>query len=97
MSQPAGMRTVVETLSEAEREAQITRGEADAERNAILAEAFGANQEFFTFYRSMQAYETALQGSNSSMVMTPDSQFFDYLRSDRPTRTEEPAAPAVQN
>ncbi|MDD9706902.1 protease modulator HflC [Seohaeicola sp. SP36] len=90
-------RTVVETLSEAEREAQITRGEADAERNAILAEAFGANQEFFTFYRSMQAYETALQGSNSSMVMTPDSQFFDYLRSDRPTRTEEPAAPAVKN
>ena len=79
-------RTVVETLSESEREAQITRGEADAERNAILAEAFGANAEFFTFYRSMQAYETALQGSNSSMVMTPDSQFFDYLRSDRPNR-----------
>jgi modulator of FtsH protease HflC len=79
-------RTVVETLSEAEREAQITRGEADAERNAILAEAFGANPEFFSFYRSMQAYETALQGGNSSMVMTPDSQFFDYLRSDRPTR-----------
>ena len=77
-------RTVVETLSESEREAQITRGEADAERNAILAEAFGANQEFFTFYRSMQAYEAALQGGNSSMVMTPDSQFFDYLRSDRP-------------
>ena len=77
-------RTVVETLSESEREAQITRGEADAERNAILAEAFGANQEFFTFSHSMQAYEAALQGGNSSMVMTPDSQFFDYLRSDRP-------------
>ena len=81
-------RTVVETLSDAEREAQITRGEADAERNAILAEAFGANPEFFSFYRSMQAYESALQGNNSSMVMTPDSQFFDYLRSDRPTRTQ---------
>ncbi len=81
-------RTVVETLSESEREAQITRGEADAERNAILAEAFGANPEFFTFYRSMQAYENALQGSNSSMVLTPDSQFFDYLRSDRPTRDQ---------
>ena len=81
-------RTVVETLSEAEREAQITRGEADAERNAILAEAFGANPEFFSFYRSMQAYENALQGNNSSMVMTPDSQFFDYLRSDRPTRDQ---------
>ena len=75
-------RTVVETLSEAEREAQITRGEADAERNAILAEAFGANPEFFSFYRSLQAYENALRGNNSSMVMTPDSQFFDYLRSD---------------
>ncbi|MFD1194081.1 protease modulator HflC [Seohaeicola saemankumensis] len=81
-------RTVVETLSDSEREAQITRGEADAERNAILAEAFGANPEFFTFYRSMQAYENALQGSNSSMVLTPDSQFFDYLRSDRPTRDQ---------
>jgi membrane protease subunit HflC len=81
-------RTVVETLSESEREAQITRGEADAERNAILAEAFGANPEFFSFYRSMQAYENALQGNNSSMVMTPDSQFFDYLRSDRPTRDQ---------
>ena len=81
-------RTVVETLSDAEREAQITRGEADAERNAILAEAFGANPEFFSFYRSMQAYENALQGNNSSMVMTPDSQFFDYLRSDRPTRDQ---------
>jgi len=81
-------RTVVETLSEAEREAQVTRGEADAERNAILAEAFGANPEFFSFYRSMQAYENALQGNNSSMVMTPDSQFFDYLRSDRPTRDQ---------
>ena len=81
-------RTVVEALSESEREAQITRGEADAERNAILAEAFGANPEFFSFYRSMQAYENALQGNNSSMVMTPDSQFFDYLRSDRPTRDQ---------
>lgn len=76
-------RTVVETLSEAEREAQVIRGEADAERNAIFAEAFGADPEFFAFYRSLQAYEKALQGSNSSMVMTPDSEFFDYLKSDR--------------
>ncbi len=76
-------RTVVETLSEAEREAQVIRGEADAERNGIFAEAFGADPEFFAFYRSLQAYEKALQGSNSSMVMTPDSEFFDYLKSDR--------------
>ncbi len=74
-------RTVVETLSEAEREAQITRGEADALRNNIYAEAFGADPEFFDFYRSMQAYERSLQGNNSTMVMTPDSDFFDYLYS----------------
>ncbi|MDX1780527.1 MAG: protease modulator HflC [Thalassovita sp.] len=76
-------RTVVETLSEAEREAQVSRGEADAERNRIFAEAFGADPEFFAFYRSLQAYEKALKGGNSSMVMTPDSEFFDYLKSDR--------------
>jgi len=79
-------RTVTETLSEAEREAQVIRGEADAERNAIFAEAFGADEEFFAFYRSLEAYEKALQGSNSSMVMTPDSEFFDYLRSATPDR-----------
>jgi len=79
-------RTVTETLSDAEREAQVIRGEADAERNAIFAEAFGADEEFFAFYRSLEAYEKALQGSHSSMVMTPDSEFFDYLRSATPDR-----------
>ncbi|MEC9197740.1 MAG: protease modulator HflC [Pseudomonadota bacterium] len=81
-------RTVVETLSEAEREAQTVRGEADAERNRVYAEAFGADPEFFAFYRSLQAYETALRGDNSAMVLTPDSQFFDYLRSEKPAGTE---------
>ena len=75
-------RTVVETLSISEKESQITRGEADAERNAIFAEAFGADPEFFAFYRSLQAYENALKGSNSTMVMTPDSEFFTYLKSE---------------
>lgn len=75
-------RTVVETLSVAEKDSQITRGEADAERNAIFAEAFGADEEFFAFYRSLQAYENALQGNNSTMVMTPDSEFFNYLKSE---------------
>ncbi|WP_319826386.1 protease modulator HflC [Thalassovita sp.] len=79
-------RTVVETLSEAEREAQVTRGEADARRNAIFAEAFGGDPEFFAFYRSLQAYEKALKGGNSSLVMTPDSEFFDYLKADRVSR-----------
>lgn len=75
-------RTVVETLSEAQKDADITRGEADAERNAIFAEAFGADEEFFAFYRSLQAYENSLLGENSTMVMTPDSEFFNYLKSE---------------
>ncbi len=72
-------RTVVELVSEAAREAEIIRGEADGERNRIFAEAFGANPDFFEFYRSMTAYERALQGRNSSMVMTPDSEFFEFF------------------
>jgi membrane protease subunit HflC len=72
-------RTVVEVVSEARRESEIVRGEADAERNRIFAQAFGADQDFFEFYRSLAAYERALQGSNSSMVITPDSEFFEFL------------------
>ncbi len=76
-------RTVVELVSDAERQAEIIRGEADARRNAIFADAFGADPEFFEFYRSLTAYERALQGDNSTMVMSPDSDFFNYLRSDQ--------------
>jgi membrane protease subunit HflC len=72
-------RTVVELTSEARREAEITRGEADAEATRIYAEAYGADEEFFSFYRSLSAYERALQGENSSIVMSPDSEFFNYL------------------
>lgn len=74
-------RTVVELVSEAKREAEIVRGEADAERNAIFAEAFGKDPEFFEFYRSLSAYERALQGGNSSLVLSPNSDFFNYLKS----------------
>jgi len=73
-------RTVVELVSEARREAEITRGEADAERNAIFAKAFGEDPEFFEFYRSLNAYRAALKGDNSSIVMSPDSDFFNYFR-----------------
>lgn len=72
-------RTVVELVSEANREGEITRGEADAERNKIFAEAYSQDVEFFEFYRSLTAYERALQSGNSSMVITPNSEFFDYL------------------
>jgi len=76
-------RTVVELVSESQRQAEITRGEADAERNKIFAEAFGADPEFFEFYRSMTAYSRALTSGNSSMVLSPDSEFFNYLKSDQ--------------
>ena len=75
-------RTVVETVSEAQKNSEIIRGEADAKRNAVFAEAFGRDPEFFAFYRSLTAYENSLRSNNSSLVMSPDSEFFDYLKSD---------------
>jgi membrane protease subunit HflC len=75
-------RTVVELTSDARREADVIRGEADAERNGIYAEAFGRDPEFFAFTRSLTSYERALQPGNSSIVMQPNSEFFDYLSSD---------------
>ena len=75
-------RTRVEITSDANRQAEIIRGEADAARNAIFAEAYGADQEFFEFYRSLNAYRGALTGNNTSMVMSPDSEFFNYLKNE---------------
>jgi modulator of FtsH protease HflC len=73
-------RTAVELVSEAQRDSDIARGEADAKRNAIFAEAFGRDPEFFAFYRSLSAYENSLQGDNSTLVISPDSEFFDYFK-----------------
>ena len=75
-------REQVVIVSEANRESEIIRGEADAERNAIFASAFGEDPEFFEFYRSLNAYEKAITGSNSTMVMSPNSEFFNYFKSD---------------
>ncbi|MFT7147732.1 MAG: membrane protease subunit HflC [Yoonia sp.] len=75
-------RTVIELVSDAQRVSQIIQGEADAERNEIFASAFGADPEFFEFYRSMTAYQRALTPGNSTMVLSPDNEFFNYLKSD---------------
>jgi len=89
-------RTVVELVSSARRDAEIIRGEADAERNRVYAEAFGRDPEFFAFSRSLTSYERALRGENTSMVLRPDSEFFQFLRSDgmdgiaRPTPAPAP-------
>lgn len=94
----AADRTVVELTSDARRQAEVIRGEADAERNAIYAEAFGRDPEFFAFTRSLTSYERALQAGNSSIVMQPDSEFFEYLRSDGGIRAPiDPAAPGNAN
>ena len=75
-------REQVVIVSEAKRESEIIRGEADAERNAIFAAAFGEDPEFFEFYRSLNAYANSIRGSNSTMVMSPNSEFFNYFKSD---------------
>ena len=75
-------RTVIELVSDAQRVSQIIQGEADAQRNQIFADAFGADPEFFEFYRSMTAYQRALTSDNSTMVLSPDNEFFNYLKSD---------------
>jgi membrane protease subunit HflC len=78
-------RTQLEIVSDAKRQSEIIRGEADAERNAIFAKAFGADPEFFEFYRSLAAYRKALKADNSTMVMSPNSEFFNYLKSVTPS------------
>ncbi len=87
-------RTVVELVSEATRDSEIIRGEADAERNRVFAEAFGQDEEFFEFYRSLTAYTRSLQGENSTLVITPDSEFFNYLDNSR-GRNPRPAPDAI--
>ncbi|WP_423724817.1 SPFH domain-containing protein [Aurantimonas marianensis] len=78
----AADRAVVETVASARREAEILQGEGDAERNRIFAEAFGRNPEFFDFYRSMQAYREAMSNSGTTLVLSPESEFFRYFRAD---------------
>jgi len=88
----AADRTVVEETSKAQRTAETIRGEADAERNRILAEAYGRDPEFFAFLRSLTAYQVSLRGENSTIVMQPDSEFFEYLRGDTKPVGAAPAA-----
>ncbi|MBM3568376.1 MAG: protease modulator HflC [Alphaproteobacteria bacterium] len=72
-------RTVL--LAEAQREAQVLRGQGDATAIAIFAEAFGKDIEFFSFYRSMLAYRETMSDKNTTMVLTPDSEFFRFFES----------------
>lgn len=73
-------REVVEIVASAQRDAEIIRGQGEAERNGIFAAAFGRDPEFFEFYRSMNAYIQALEGSGTTMLLSPDSEFFRYFK-----------------
>ena len=70
-------RTVL--LADAQKQSEITRGQGDAERNKVFANAFKRDPEFFAFYRSLQAYRTALQSGDTTMVLSPNSDFFSYF------------------
>ena len=72
-------KEVTVILADAEKQSQILKGEGDGQRNKIFADAFGKDPEFFAFYRAMQAYETALIGGETSLILSPDSEFFKFF------------------
>src|SRR5712672_163364 len=90
-------RDVTVLVAEAQSRAEQTRGEGDAERNRIFAEAYSKDQDFFAFYRSMQAYEAGLRASDTRLVLRPDSDFFKYFGNpagkEMPKDAPKPPAP----
>ena len=92
-------RQAVEIVAAATRDAEIIRGQGDADRNRIFAQAYGQDEEFFEFYRSMESYRTAMSGNNTTMVLSPESEFFRYFGSNGEipaanTNLAPPIAPA---
>jgi membrane protease subunit HflC len=86
-------REVVEIVAEAQKESEILRGEGEAERNGIFADAFTRDPSFFEFYRSMAAYSSALENAGTTMVLSPDSEFFRYFQNSGGTVGDAPATP----
>ncbi len=84
-------RQVVEIKAEAQREAEILRGEGEGERNRVFAEAYQRDSEFFAFYRSMLAYKTALENSDTTLVLSPNSEFFKFFQDAGGTIPAKPA------
>tara|TARA_Y100001970_G_scaffold70523_1_gene89770 strand:- start:225 stop:1097 length:873 start_codon:yes stop_codon:yes gene_type:complete len=81
-------KEVAVILAEANKNSEIMKGEGDGTRNKIFAEAFGRDPEFFAFYRAMQAYERALIGGDTSLVLSPDSEFFKFFGNIKPNKTD---------
>jgi len=74
-------KEVAVILANANKKSEIMKGEGDGTRNKIFAQAFGKDPEFFSFYRAMQAYERALIGGDTSLILSPDSDFFKFFGS----------------
>ena len=72
-------KEVTVILANAKKQSEIMKGEGDGQRNKIFADAFGKDPEFFAFYRAMQAYEKALIGGDTSLILSPDSDFFKFF------------------
>ena len=72
-------KDVTVLLANAKKQSEIMKGEGDGQRNKIFAEAFGKDPQFFAFYRAMQAYEKALIGGDTSLILSPDSEFFKFF------------------
>ena len=77
-------KEVTVILADAQKKSEIMKGEGDGQRNKIFADAFGRDPEFFAFYRAMQAYETALIGGDTSLILSPDSEFFKFFGNIKP-------------
>ena len=88
-------RDVTVLLAEAQSKGEQTRGVGDAEPNRIFAEAYGRDPEFFSFYRSMQAYEAGLRSNDTRMLLKPDSDFFRFF-SDPTGKSHDGATPPAQ-
>jgi modulator of FtsH protease HflC len=88
-------REVTVLVADAQRDAQELRGKGDAAATGIYAKAYGQDQKFFAFYRSLEAYRNALSGKDTSFVLTPDSQFFRFFQGwQGATSASAPAAAA---
>ena len=74
-------KEVTVILANANKQSEIMKGEGDGIRNKIFADAFGQDPEFFSFYRAMIAYEKALIGGETSLILSPDSDFFKFFGS----------------
>ena len=81
-------KEVTVILANAKKQSEIMKGEGDGLRNKIFAEAFGKDPDFFAFYRAMQAYETALIGGETSLILSPDSEFFKFFGNIKKPKTE---------